>query len=386
MTKLPNTSTEPPGATRRIAVAHRNIVSRDAIGNDILGMHDVLAGCGFEVELIGEHFDTATKHRARTVRLDEASGRRADMLIYHHSIMWERGEELLRKVTAPRFLRYHNVTPPEFFADYSVQSVSLCRAGRAQTKRLVALCDAGCLAASAYNGAELAAAGARSVSVVPPFTGVSDMLRPARPLPQPPFRILFVGRLAPHKGHLDLLNVVAAYVATIGREISLTIVGGTSPGLLGYRAEIGRAIARLGLTDHVELLDQVDEATLDVLFTQASLFLNMSEHEGFSVPIIEAQAAGVPVIAANQTAVGETIGSGQMLVERPRRSEDYLYIAKLIHAACTDAKLRRQIIAFGHRNVLNRFTPQRVASRFMEALAPVLERQAAERRQSEAAP
>ena len=55
----------------KIGIAHRNIVSRDAIGNDILGMHEVLTECGFEVELIGEHFDSETKARARTALLDE---------------------------------------------------------------------------------------------------------------------------------------------------------------------------------------------------------------------------------------------------------------------------------------------------------------------------
>jgi glycosyltransferase involved in cell wall biosynthesis len=279
----------------------------------------------------------------------------------------------LRCVEAPRLLRYHNVTPPEFFADYSDHSLSLCRAGRAQTARLVALCGGGCVAASAYNADELVAAGADSVSVVPPFTGAGGMLQLARPRPEPPFHILFVGRLAPHKGHFDLLTTIAAYVATIGPAIRLTIVGGISAHLSAYRAALEKLIDKLNLRDHVELLDQVDEETLHGLFMQASLFLCMSEHEGFCVPIIEAQAAGVPVIAMDAAAVAETIGTGQMLVDRPRRSEDYLYIAKLIHAACTDIRLRRQVIAAGHRNVLSRFTPQAIAGRFMEALAPLLE-------------
>ncbi|SDR62389.1 Glycosyltransferase involved in cell wall bisynthesis [Rhizobiales bacterium GAS191] len=358
----------------RIAIAHENIVSRDAIGNDILGMHDVLADCGFDVQLIGQRVDAPTARRARTATLDEARQRRDfDMLIYHHSILWESGESLLRSIEVPRLLKYHNVTPPEFFADYSDHGVSLCRAGRAQTARLVALCDGGCLADSTYNARELTDTGAETVDIVPPFSSAGSMLRLARPQPVPPFRILFVGRLAPNKGHFDLITVIAAYVATFGPAIRLTIVGGISAHLSAYKAALDQLIDKMELRDHVELRDQVDDRTLHRLFMEASAFLCMSEHEGFCVPIIEAQAAGVPVIAVGSTAVAETIGPDQMVVERPQNRDDYLYVARLLHAVCTDDKLRRQVIAAGHRNVLNRFTPQAIAGRFMAALAPLFE-------------
>ena len=358
----------------RIGIAHRNVVSYDAVGNDILGMYDVLAECGFSVRLIGEYFDTATTRRARTALLDDARFQPVpDLLIYHHSILWENGETFLRRVAGPKLLRYHNVTPPEFFADYSARYVALCAEGRVQTGRLAALCTAGSLADSAYNAAELQAVGAAAISVVPPFTAAGRLVRPARPRPEPPFQILFIGRLAPNKGHFDLVTVLAAYVATFGPAIRLTIIGGFDDNLLAYKQAIDQQIDTLGLRATIELCDQIDDRALHRRFMTASAFLCMSEHEGFCVPVIEAQAAGVPVIAVGETAVAETLGEGQLVIERPRTRQDFLYVARLLQAVCTDDRLRRQVIAAGHRNVLNRFTPQVVTGRFMAALAPVLE-------------
>jgi glycosyltransferase involved in cell wall biosynthesis len=274
-------------------------------------------------------------------------------------------------------MKYHNVTPPEFFEPYSPDYVRLCRAGREQTGRLVGLFGAGdhCMADSLYNAAELYEAGAAEVSVAPPFTNVASFLRPAvGGLPPAPYSILFVGRMAPHKGHFDLLTVIAAYVAAFGPAIRLTLVGGSDDLLDDYGEQLRGQIAELGIADQVVIADSIDDDMLVRLFAEASIFLCMSEHEGFCVPVIEAQAAGIPVISVDGTALKDTIGPGQLVVSPPRGKADYLHVAGLIHAACTDAALRAQLVATGQRNVIGRFNPVTVADQFMDGLAPVLER------------
>jgi len=361
----------------KIGIAHGNIVSRDAIGTDILGMHDVLAECGFDVTLLAERFDKATEMRARTVLIEEMSAADSpDILIYHHSIYWKRGEALVRNLPARRLLKYHNVTPPEFFEDYSPDITASCAAGRRQTAQLIRLFGEGdqFSADSAYNAAELIDAGAAEASVAPPFTHIGRFLRRPAPKPYPPYEILFVGRMAPHKGHFDLLTVIAAYVAAFGPEIRLTMVGGLDDLLEDYGVQLRQQVARLGIQDQVTILESIDDAALRRLYANASVFLCMSEHEGFCVPVIEAQAAGIPVVSSNATALGETIGPGQFAVDPPRTKADYATIAHLINAVCTDAALRDQVIRTGQRNVLNRFGPPAVADAFMSALVPLLER------------
>jgi glycosyltransferase involved in cell wall biosynthesis len=359
----------------RAGIAHASVVPRDAIGHDVLGMYDILVESGFSVDLIGEYFESSIPSSCRKLTVEEAIEENdLDLLIYHHSIFWKKGETLLRSIRARRVMKYHNITPAEFFQGYSDFYEGQCRDGRDQTRRLIELFDAGdaFMADSAYNAAELLENGAAAVSVVPPFTMVADFAA-AEPLtPEPPYTALFVGRLSPNKGHFDLLHVIAAYVAQFDREIRLMMVGGFDDNLDGYRFQVLDWIEKLGISDVVEMRDKVEATTLRELFRTSSAFLCMSEHEGFCVPIIEAQASGLPVVSVGSTALRDTIGSGQIVVDAPQSAADYLYIARLLRAACTNPQLRRQVIAAGYRNLVSRFTPPAVADRFVGALAPVL--------------
>lgn len=362
----------------KVMLAHGNVVSRDAIGVDVMGMHRVLRECGFNVTIVADRFDDGIKATARTFSVERAiKASPPDILIYHHSIYWKNGEVLLNAVKTTPVMKYHNVTPPEFFEAYSSDYVNLCRAGRDQTRRLIDLFGVygHYMANSPYNAAELYEAGAGEVGVAPPFTNVANFLRPPMAeLPSPPYSALFVGRMAPHKGHFDLLTVTAAYAAAFGRNIRLTMVGGLDDFLEEYGEQIRRQAAALGVADLVTIVDSIDDETLVRLFAEADIFLCMSEHEGFCVPIIEAQAAGIPIVSVNTTALGDTVGPGQLVVDPPRDKADYVHIAELIHAACTDAALRAQLAAAGQRNVMNRFDPVTVADQFIDALAPTLER------------
>jgi glycosyltransferase involved in cell wall biosynthesis len=179
--------------------------------------------------------------------------------------------------------------------------------------------------------------------------------------------------MAPHLGHLPLLTAIAAYVAAFGPGITLTLAGGPDGSLRNDARHIDRQIAALGLKNNVRIVRSADAGTLEGLLADADVFLCLSGHEGYCSPILKAQASGVPVISIATPALGETIGPGQLVVDPPNAAADFLLVARLIHQVCTNGALRRQVIAAGHRNVLNRFTPEIVADRFMEALAPLFD-------------
>src|SRR6185369_4896092 len=78
-----------------------------------------------------------------------------DLLIYHHSVHWPAGEELVERFAGSIVVKYHNITPPEYFAPYTQKYRDVCREGRNQTARMAPMasiarwqCD------SAYNSAE----------------------------------------------------------------------------------------------------------------------------------------------------------------------------------------------------------------------------------------
>ena len=68
-------------------------------------------------------------------------------------------------------------------------------------------------------------------------------------------------------------------------------------------------------------------------------------HEGFGVPLVEAMAAGLPLVTRDAGAVGQTVAGAALVLE----AGDPAYVAAALHRACTDEELRRRLIMAGHR-------------------------------------
>src|ERR1051325_3162365 len=161
----------------RVALLIPCFTEADAVSNDVRGMSEVLSGAGHQVGIFASHSEVAgvgvqPPSAARRFLRDPR-----DVLIYHHSTGWHEGAEALAAVRCRRVLKYHNVTPAEFFEGIHQDYVVSCRAGRRQ---LAAFARAGChryLADSGYNLGELLAEGAApSVgAVVPPFHNIDRL-------------------------------------------------------------------------------------------------------------------------------------------------------------------------------------------------------------------
>ncbi|HEV2914122.1 MAG TPA: hypothetical protein VGX92_12650, partial [Pyrinomonadaceae bacterium] len=141
------------------------------MSNDVLGMWSALRSRGYDARLYagGQDFEEPKVWPADELK-DFLRGDE-DALIYHYSIGWDPGLELLREVKCRTVIKYHNVTPPEFFEGVSPWHVDKCRDGRKQLREIV---RAGCdlyLADSEYNRQELLQEGAEESRsfVVAPF-------------------------------------------------------------------------------------------------------------------------------------------------------------------------------------------------------------------------
>lgn len=363
----------------RIGIAHQTVWVGDAIGKDIAGMYRLLARCGFDVRILCEYPHPEVEAGFAVRRDLEAASQEVDLLLYHHSIHWPVGERLLRAFAGPVAAKYHNITPPEFFAPYSTMYRDSCSAGREQTTRLAGLTNVvRWLSDSQFNAAELAQAGVprERNAVVPPFNDTMKMLcqpRSARYAAGGPYDLLFVGRRAPNKGHAHLLRTVAAWRELFPEtEVRLRIAGSPDAEMKDYYRELADLEASLGIGERVDWLGSVTVPDLKRLFEISHLYLNLSEHEGFCVPLIEAQAWGLPTISTRATAIPETAGAGQMLVPVPTSAEDYDLLAGLAHEICTSPALRENVVAAGARNVFDRFTCPVVEARFMEEMEPVI--------------
>lgn len=366
----------------RICIVHRTVWFGDAIGNDIQGAYDLLTKCGYEVTVVGEHIHPDVASRCQTLRYSAGSRLKLDhdLLIYHHSFDWPEGEELVLRFAGKVVAKYHNVTPPEFFAPYEERFAASCERGRLQTARLSRLRKiARWQGDSSFNCSELRVLGVEEarLGVVPPFNRLDRLFGERRTAVydlEGPFTALFVGRRAPNKGHVHLLRTVGAWRDLYPEaELRLRIVGSSDRSWFQYHDELDALERSLGIAGQVEWLDHISNEELEDIFRTSHFYLNLSEHEGFCVPLIEAQALGMPIVTTGVTALAETAGPGQIVVPVPRTQEDYDMIAGLARELCVSASTRNHVVVLGFRNAFQRFASQALEACFLEDIAPVLE-------------
>jgi glycosyltransferase involved in cell wall biosynthesis len=358
----------------RVAIASFSIPQHDAVGHDVREMQRLLRQRGHAVELFSEHWcqvDPGT----RDVRaaLEFLGDDPQSLLIYHHAVGWDHGVELILRAKCRRVVRYHNVTPGRFFAGFSLVAVKISQQGREQ---LGPLARAHCelyLSDSEYNESELIAAGADPArcTLLPPFHQVDRMIEaPADPealaaCGDGAVNVLFVGRRAPNKGHRFLLDAFAAYVGHYQPRARLLLVGREDPALLAYGNQLRAQAQRLGIHNRVVFLQGATEPQLRAYYQAAHVFLVTSEHEGFCVPVIEAMALRVPIVAYGTTAVTATVGDAGLVWDEP----DPFLLAESIDCLVREPAVRARLAERGQRRFHEHFSNARIAVRFGEILS-----------------
>ncbi|MEA2160540.1 MAG: hypothetical protein QOD66_2920 [Solirubrobacteraceae bacterium] len=286
-----------------------------------------------------------------------------DVVLLHHSAHTPRLPELLA-LPNPKLLLYHNVTPAQWLWDYAPVVAAQCAIGRAQLPALVESVDVAA-ADSAFNAAELRGLGASRTEVIPLLVD-RDRLGPAaeaRP-PEPP-TVLFVGRLSPHKRQEEVIRVFALYRRHRAPDARLILVG--DPLTVRY-GELLRGLAESLAPGAVTIESGLDPSALGDRFRAAHVFLCLSAHEGFCIPVLEAFQFGVPVIARPSGAIPELAGDAALLVD----DDDPAVIAELVHLAVNDEPLRSELRQRGRARV-EAYAPGLVAARLRAALEATLE-------------
>lgn len=150
---------------------------------------------------------------------------------------------------------------------------------------------------------------------------------------------LVVGERRPHKNLTSLIKAFNIFHKKNNLPLSLVIAG---KAYAGYR-EPEELVGKLGLEHQVHFLDYVEDHDLPAIYQNASLFIMLSQYEGFGLPILEAMASGVPVIAANLTALPEVVGEAGILVD----PGDPGVVAFAMHSLLAESALRETFIAKG---------------------------------------
>lgn len=360
----------------RIAILAPSITTRDAVSNDVVGMHDALKERGYDVRLFAEGWALDQPRVWPSPQVGNFLKQRTDVLIYHYSRGWDPGLDLLHELKCRKIIKYHNVTPPEFFAAYNADYAAMCAEGRQQ---LEPVAQSGCdlfLSASAFNMHELLEAGAPASrsSVVPPFHHIDrlDSLEPDGNLlneyDDGKTNICMVGRVSPNKGHPALIEAFAAYHHDYNRNSRLIIVGKEEVRLGKYSALLRAMVRRLDLQDDVIFTGEVSDRALRAYYSAAHVFMITSEHEGFCVPLVEAMAMKIPIVAYASTAIPETVGSAGLVWEE---RNPYL-LAESIKSIVGDRLVGRALSAMGWRRYAEHFTNARIEAGFLSAIHGLL--------------
>jgi glycosyltransferase involved in cell wall biosynthesis len=268
-------------------------------------------------------------------------------------------------------VRYHNITPPEFFAGYLPHLARQCHQGRRELRAFAPRAELA-LGVSEFNRRELEASGFRRTAVLPiPLDLDRLAAAPASEAVRALYgdgrtNLLFVGRIIPNKKIEDLLRLFAVYQRSIDPASRLLLVGdhwGYEPYLLRLE-ELARA---LGVED-VVFTGQVEDDELRAYYAVAAAYVSMSEHEGFCVPLLEAMACGLPVVAFDAGAVGETLGGAGLLfgAKQPEVA------AEVVRRLVKDPDLRRSVLD-GQARRLAEVRALDTRALLLESLRPVLE-------------
>jgi glycosyltransferase involved in cell wall biosynthesis len=347
---------------------HPTVAFGDAISNQMLSLQAMLRAMGCESEIFVEqtplHFEGRTRPMADYGRFSAPE----NVLLLHFSLGYAAPVmDWVRQVPDRSVLVYHNITPHRFFAGVNHVYMEAARAGREQLGELAGLVDAG-WGDSPYNCQELAMHGLSHRGVLPiVFDATRYSVRPDRRVLrewEEGVNVLFVGRVSPNKRFEDLLLTFRYLKHHVCPDARLLLVGSWT-GMEPYLAYLQALAQRLDLVD-VVFAGHVSGEALAAYYRCASVYLSMSEHEGFGVPLLESMYFGVPIIAYRVGAVPDTLGDSGVLI----REKNYAAVAELIGLLIEDQALQSQIVS-RQRDRLTHFEPKVVKPRLAQLLQEI---------------
>ena len=304
----------------------------DGVGNVVKSFDDVLNSNGYETAIISRGLVRADINNKI---FDNA------VVFFHFSFLYE---PIIEHLKCKKVLVFHNITNTELFNDFNDRSRICCGSGWHELKRSARYFDYA-IVFSEYSKRCLIENGWRADDIftlpirvmlryfaVEPNKGVVEKYSGSGT------NILFTGRVNPNKKQEDLICVLAAYKRKYDSDARLFIVGGCARD--AYFKYLMKCIEKLDLADSVVFTGHVSMEDYVSYFKISDLFLCMSEHEGFCIPLVEAMHFGIPIIAYDSTAVPDTLAGCGILVD----NKEPEYIADQIYCLLSDKEKVRDII------------------------------------------
>ncbi|MBQ9538976.1 MAG: glycosyltransferase family 4 protein [Treponema sp.] len=362
-----------PGRIRIVQILE-SLKYGDGIGNDCLAIHRTLLDAGYNAAIFAANIDNRVYELGipKVDCLDNYADN-ADIILCHIAYKWDYLLKL-NKLNGKKIFVWHNITPPQMLEEYGeFESAAGCKKGLEQVRQIHSIPSL-CLTASNYNKGDLEKLGySCPIHIFPHLaefadTGDEDYDQEllSRYNDDGFTNILFVGRISPNKRQQDIISSFSYYHRHINPKSRLFIVGGGMEDS-AYGIAIREYPAAIGL-DNVIFTGHVSDRQKASYYRLADVFLCMSEHEGFCVPLLEAMHYRLPIIAYKSSAVTETLGKAGLLL----KNKEPGIVAEAIDRLMTDTKLRDTLIDNGTERLAD-FSEEKVKAALLKEIGDFIE-------------
>ncbi|HXB43714.1 MAG TPA: glycosyltransferase [Puia sp.] len=200
--------------------------------------------------------------------------------------------------------------------------------------------------------------GNKNVLVTGPGNSLTEILVSCQK--KTPICFCCVAGYYPHKGHMKVIELVEILVSKYGLDIKLYFRG--NPGYHKYFNSILDRIRQSSCKERIVIEDFVIQDSINEIYSNASIMILLSEYEGFGLPIIEAQAIGLPVICSDISVLREVSGGYACFVSLASMEN----AARIVYDFLQDEQAQNWNIANGFTNVM-RFQCDKIAGQLLQA-------------------
>jgi glycosyltransferase involved in cell wall biosynthesis len=295
----------------------------------MLFIRRLLLAMGFDSRIFVHHRDP--RLGADVEEAGKLGNKPGQLLLVHHS-MGHDLQDWICSLRMPRMLIWHNITPPELLPDEHSRLYARLGLDFLDRFRLLAV---GAIANSSFSADVLTARGWEAPEILPLLVDLERFRDhredPIRSIEEAVAgqRILFVGRFAPHKNQLRLVDVADRLCAAGLRDFTVDLVGSAPEGD-AYVEAIRERIAALALDHRVLLHGHLSDEKLRSLYRSADVYCSLSEHEGFGMPLVEAMEHNVAVVAHGSGSIGTTLGDSGVLLRSVAPEEAAAAVLRLL--------------------------------------------------------
>jgi glycosyltransferase involved in cell wall biosynthesis len=309
----------------------------DGVSKDIFNKHKLFQDMGYTSEIYTKW--SAEECNKNRNPIETLRAEKKDILLYHFC-----GKNYVSKEISncdcTKVLVYHNITPPSFF-EHTSPYYSLCIDGLKDLRREYRYYDY-FLGDSQYNINCMIQEDVIGDMDILPILIDFDKLesfklgRKIKKYTQHKV-FLFVGRIAPNKKQEDVIDIFDHYYKYVNADSELVFVGNLAD--IGYFEKLKKKIAEMQCRDYIIFTGKISDNEVYAQYERADIFICMSEHEGFCIPLLESMYCGIPTMAFDSCAISSTMGDAGILVKVKNKE----MLARLSHVVLGSKSIEKII-------------------------------------------